>query len=240
MHIYMKQKKLYIGEAANYLGKSIDTLRRWDAKGKLVAHRESGGHRYYFESELLAFKQDLFAQALAWVLSGPQEPARDAYCSTSSEFKGRLESLQLVLEKAGFSEERNSLLVAIVGEIGNNSFDHNLGNWPDIIGIYFAFDTNKRQLILADRGRGVLRTLRRVCPRIRNDEEALEVAFTERISGRAPEQRGNGLKFVRSVVESTLMVLNFYSGDACVTIDKKMSIKDQDINYGGCVALINF
>jgi len=25
---------------------------------------------------------------------------------------------------------------AIAGEIGNNSFDHNIGNWPDMAGIF--------------------------------------------------------------------------------------------------------
>ncbi len=51
-------------------------------------------------------------------------------------------------------------------------------------------------IIIADRGRGIMETLKKVKPGLANDMDALTVVFTERISGRAPEARGNGLKFV--------------------------------------------
>lgn len=41
-----------IGAAAKYLGVSIDTLRRWDKKGKLPSHRSLGGHRYFLKDDL--------------------------------------------------------------------------------------------------------------------------------------------------------------------------------------------
>jgi len=34
-------------------------------------------------------------------------------------------------------------------------------------------------------------------PELSTDEEAVRTAFTKVVSGRAPESRGNGLKFVR-------------------------------------------
>ncbi len=83
-----------------------------------------------------------------------------------------------------------SLLVSVAGEIGNNSFDHNLGLWPDTPGVFFGYDLNKKQIVLADRGVGVLKTLKRVRPGLARDADALEVAFTEVISGRAPERQG--------------------------------------------------
>lgn len=43
---------LSIGDASEYLGISIDTLRRWTRKGKIVTHRSPGGHRYFKKSEL--------------------------------------------------------------------------------------------------------------------------------------------------------------------------------------------
>ena len=43
---------LAIGDAAKYLGVSIDTLRRWEKKGKVVPLRSPGGHRY-FDKEAL-------------------------------------------------------------------------------------------------------------------------------------------------------------------------------------------
>ena len=47
-----KRNLLSIGDAAEYLGISIDTLRRWEKRGKIVVLRSPGGHRY-FEKEVL-------------------------------------------------------------------------------------------------------------------------------------------------------------------------------------------
>lgn len=44
--------RLSIGKASKYLGVSIDTLRRWEKKGKVVSHRSPGGHRYFLTEEL--------------------------------------------------------------------------------------------------------------------------------------------------------------------------------------------
>lgn len=50
----MQDKKNYltIGEASEYLGVSIDTLRRWEKKGRITPYRSPGGHRYYEKEEL--------------------------------------------------------------------------------------------------------------------------------------------------------------------------------------------
>jgi excisionase family DNA binding protein len=43
----MEEKLLTITQAAEILGVSPDTLRRWDKSGKLMAIRKDGGtHRY--------------------------------------------------------------------------------------------------------------------------------------------------------------------------------------------------
>ena len=239
----MADKDLNISEAAKYLGFSIDTLRRWDKSGKLPAKRSEGGHRYYPQTDLELFKRDIFALATEWILGPAKEPEDAFYCPTSSEFKGRLSKMQSALEKLPDLREYFPLIVATVGEIGNNSFDHNFGNWPDISGIFFSYDVNKRQVALADRGQGILRTLKRVKPDIKNDEEALHVAFTEAISGRSPEARGNGLKFVLGVVLSRSIELDFYSGSAKATAGKgvkKLEVSKTDLYYSGCLALIRF
>jgi len=233
---------LNIGEAAKYLSVSIDTLRRWDKIGKLPAKRSGGGHRYYSLAGLGLFKKDTFALATDWILGPAREPESEFYCPTSTEFKGRLPRLQSALGELPDLKEYFPLIVAIVGEIGNNSFDHNLGNWPDVSGIFFSYDVNKRQIALADRGQGILRTLKRVRPGIKNDEDALRIAFTEVISGRAPEARGNGLKFVLEVVLSRSIELDFYSGDAKVSVGngaKRLEINKTDLYYSGCLAVLN-
>jgi excisionase family DNA binding protein len=43
---------LTIGEAANFTNLSIDTLRRWEKRGKIIAYRSPGGHRYFNKREL--------------------------------------------------------------------------------------------------------------------------------------------------------------------------------------------
>lgn len=48
---------LLIGDAARYLGVSIDTLRNWEKQNKIVSTRTPGGQRKYLRSELDKAKQ---------------------------------------------------------------------------------------------------------------------------------------------------------------------------------------
>jgi len=43
---------LSIGEASEYLGISIDTLRRWERRGRINPLRSPGGHRYFSRTDL--------------------------------------------------------------------------------------------------------------------------------------------------------------------------------------------
>jgi excisionase family DNA binding protein len=219
----MEEERLTIGEAAKYLQVSVDTLRRWDASGKLSASRSAGGHRYYLLSDLKRFLAELDAVGEAWATSWqPPNIPEEYYCETSDRFSASLNRFGRDLSAANaLPGDLVSLVVAVAGEIGENSFAHNLGNWPDVPGVYFAYDIQKRLVVLADRGQGVLKTLRRVKPELDNDREALVSAFTEFISGRSPERRGNGLKFVREIMETNPIGLHFQSGIAEVNIPKE-------------------
>src|SRR2546430_1482430 len=55
-------------------------------------------------------------------------------------------------------------------------------------------------ICVADRGQGIYRSLARVDPALRDEQSALLAAFEKNISGRAPEKRGNGLKYVRNII----------------------------------------
>lgn len=237
------EELLTIRKAAEILGVSIDTLRRWDKSGKLVATKKEGGvHRYYREKDLQIFISDLVKLAHDWITNGSEIPST-FYCADSSIFQARLIKMQDTLVRADVPKTILSLIVAVAGEIGNNSFDHNLGQWPDTPGIFFGYDTNKHQIVLADRGVGILATLSRVRPELKNHVEALRVAFTEIVSGRAPEARGNGLKFVRQVVAENPISLFFCSGDAELRLKKdnaELFITRLDIDTRGCFAIIEF
>lgn len=45
---------LKIGDAAKYLGVSVQTLRRWELKGELLPHRKSAGGTRYYDASLLS------------------------------------------------------------------------------------------------------------------------------------------------------------------------------------------
>jgi len=239
----MAEELITISEASEILGVSVDTLRRWDKSGKLKPTKISeAGYRLYHRSQIELFLNDLYKLAKNWVLK-ETELSSNLYCSNSAVFQTRLAKMQDLL---GGVEELVSifpLVVAVAGEIGNNSFDHNLGNWPDVPGIFFGYDINKKVIILADRGLGVLATLRRVKPELNTDKDALRVAFTEIISGRAPEVRGNGLKFVRKVVAENPIGLLFQTGNAELVLKKdsdNLDIKESAEPFRGCLALILF
>jgi len=50
-------KTLSINQAAKLLNKSTKTLRRWEASGKIIPRRTSGGHRRYNRAQVLAIKR---------------------------------------------------------------------------------------------------------------------------------------------------------------------------------------
>lgn len=240
----MQNKLVAIGKAAKKLGVSINTLRRWDATGRLPSTRSGPkGHRFYRQIDINLFLRNESALAKQWAIAPLGViPPNDVYCPTRDVFQARLEKLQHSLENI-VPDSARYLLSAITGEIGNNSFDHNLGNWPDVAGVYFSYDINNRNILLADRGQGILKTLKRARPQLTTASEALKVAFTETISGRAPEARGNGLKFVRKVITENSFTLEFQTGDAKIFLkegDKDIVTFLADEHVGGCIAIIGF
>lgn len=240
----MQNKLISIGEAARLLGVSIDTLRRWDSAGHLSSIRVGPrGYRFYKQSDIRAYLQSVEVTAREWAESViPIELSPEVYCQTRDVFQARLERLQSRLSKI-MPIGIVSLIVAVAGEIGNNSFDHNLGNWPDIPGIFFSYAIRNRKVVLADRGQGILTTLKRVRPKLTSSSEAMKVAFTETVSGRYPETRGNGLKFVKSIIVKNPFLLYFQTGNAQLYLkkgDDQLNIEQAKSIIKGCFAVISF
>lgn len=145
---------------------------------------------------------DLFGFAL-WAGSKqkPSLPPSEVYCESRDRFTTRLGKVADFLLKR-LDEKDLALLISVAGEIGNNSFDHNPGQWKDIPGCWFEFRLNGNRLwgLIADRGQGILRSLNKAGLDLKDEQTALNMAFEKRISGRALEHRGNGLKYVRNII----------------------------------------
>lgn len=164
----------------------------------------------------------------------------EEHCQTRDVFAARLGRMSQEMEENLSLKEIYSLLAAITGEVGNNAFDHNLGGWHDVPGIYFAYDLGKRFIVVADRGQGLLATLKKVAPELQNENQAIELAFTKIISGRAPEKRGNGLKFVETVVRQYHLKVYFYSNNGMYIINQGLRQGDEPLPLEGVLAVIHF
>lgn len=242
----MNEKTVRVSKAAAILGVTAQTLRNWEKTGRLMAQRTPGGQRYYLLDDLQRLALDLEKLGWAWAASAqPPELSSEQYCERQDRFTSRVEKMRSVLAQSlgAQSEELVSLLTLVAGEIGDNAFAHNGGNWPDVPGVFFVYDSQKRMIIIADRGRGIRATLQKVRPSLKTDSEALRAAFTEIISGRDPEKRGNGLKVVRRIAEKETIGLLFRSGLGVVRIPKEpghMSITMAKENVRGVYAVITF
>lgn len=145
---------------------------------------------------------DLINNVVGYWLGRKTPPDATYHCATRDIFQARLDSFLRLFLNQNKNANEASLLVAIVGEVGNNCFDHNLGQWTDVPGCWFgyALKSTSVSVALADRGQGILSSLKTVEPNLQDEQRAIELAFSKAVSGRFPEHRGNGLKFVRHVI----------------------------------------
>ena len=72
-----------MGEAANLLGVSPDTVRRWADAGRLATERTGGGHRTVAGTELARLAQELAAEG-----GSSGERAGEAALSARNRFTG--------------------------------------------------------------------------------------------------------------------------------------------------------
>jgi len=158
----------------------------------------------------------------------------DNFSETRDVFAARIQSYVIRTKKY--------LEAAIIGEIGNNTFDHNFGYISSMPkGVYCNTEYLNSYTVLADYGRGIKQSLMAVLPSMTSDLEAIETAFTKRISGRSPEQRGNGLKFVSETIQQNNWHLFFQSGTGVCTIDNTgISFYEKTLSLTGCLAILNF
>ena len=139
------------------------------------------------------------------------------------------------------NKTQNWLFGAVVGEIGANTFDHNFTFSQDCPkGVFFDCESSSDFIYLCDFGAGLKTTLSKIISEITDDKAAIEVAFTKPVSGRAPELRGNGLKFTISSIVENNWSLHYHSGNAICNADGNgYSFDLSDYNHNGCFCILS-
>lgn len=88
------------------------------------------------------------------------ESPQEWVCETRETLTARLPRLKSFVGE-GLPRNLLPLVISTAGEIGNNSFDHNLGQWRDVPGCWFEPQVTGLNLwiCIADRGQGVFQSL---------------------------------------------------------------------------------
>lgn len=153
------------------------------------------------------------------------------HCRYIDQFSGRLGHFQEIFERFGLTEDEARRATNVVAELGNNVFDHNLGNWPTEIGGAFIAAQRYPNLkvidtVVADPGVGFLGSLKSAYPELQDDVAAIRLALSGK-TGRIGEDRGNGLHFVQTwTIKDFGGNLSIHSNSGTVIVDKE-GIKSQ-------------
>ncbi len=245
---YIRQLAGLVDTSAGNIQRELKTLEKLDLfiffkKGKMVYYKINTDSKYFRILNMLnskSTKKDVEDEGYGWISeNNAPDTDKERYCQTRDIFNARLEVLLSLMEKESGNDAY--LIGSIAGEIGNNSFDHNLGKWSDIPGVYFGYDLGQRIIVLADRGQGIYATIRNIIPSVSNDLEALKIAFTKVISGRFPENRGNGLKYISKLIKEKKWKLRFISGQGLLSIEKgDMAVSRSKDDLHGCFAVLKY
>lgn len=156
------------------------------------------------------------------------------HCQYRDGFNAYLEHFIRMFINFGLNDDNAKLATAVLGELGNNVFDHNLGSWPtDVVGCFVAgqnYPIKKMiQFTIGDPGIGFLGSLKSAYPELKNDCEAIKKGLSG-YSGRIPEKRGNGLKWVQNwTLNNFSGKLAIHSGACLVEVDKD-GMKEWPVN----------
>lgn len=150
------------------------------------------------------------------------------HCLYRDEFNARLERFISMFLKFGLNKEDAYRAMSVVGELGNNVFDHNSGSWPlNISGCIIAAQNYPKkksiQFVIGDPGVGFKGSLKSAYPEINNDIEAIKKGLAGH-TGRVGEKRGNGLRLIQEwTINNFSGKVMIHSGDGLVIVDKNGS-----------------
>lgn len=156
------------------------------------------------------------------------------HCYYRDDFNARLGRFISMFRNFGLNESDAQRATALVGELGNNVFDHNLGNWPTtmsgcIIAAQHYPNTHTIEIAVGDPGVGFYGSLKAAFPEITSDIEAIKLGLAGN-TGRIGEIRGNGLKLIQQwTLQNFSGKVTIHSGDGLVIVDKS-GMRDFEVN----------
>lgn len=148
------------------------------------------------------------------------------HCRYVDEFNARLGRFERMFRNFGLNDQDAKRALVIFGELGNNVFDHNLGNWPTnfsgSIVIAQNYPSFKRiECAIGDAGVGFLGSLRAAFPELKDDIAAIQKGL-KGYTGRIGEDRGNGLQTIQNwTIKDFHGILNIHSGGGLVQVDEQ-------------------
>jgi len=164
-----------------------------------------------------------------------------SHCKYRDEFDARLGHFLGMFLNFGMELNDAKLATAIVGELGNNVFDHNLGKWPtDVSGCIIAAQNfpklKKIEFAIGDPGIGFLGSLKAAFPELDSDIKAIKKGLAGN-TGRIGENRGNGLKYIQSwTIKNFSGMLTIHSGGGVVEVSEEKTSEYQGIKILGTLA----
>lgn len=155
------------------------------------------------------------------------------HCLYRDEFNVRLERFIQMFRNFGLSDQDSFLATGVVGELGNNVFDHNSFSWPTNISgsVIMAQNYPKMRCIevaIGDPGIGFRGSLAVAFPQLKSDVEAIRTGLAGH-SGRIGETRGNGLRLIQQwTIQNFSGTVMVQSGDGLVIV-RKGQIEDRTV-----------
>jgi len=165
------------------------------------------------------------------------------HCEYRDEFTARLDYFLKMFENFGLNNDDANRMTSLVGELGNNVFDHNSGNWPlDTVGCIICgqnYPKQKRiEIVIGDPGIGFYGSLINAFPELKDDKEAI-IKGLDGNTGRIGEKRGNGLKLIQEwTINNFSGYVTIHSREGAVRVDKDGIKSDDTYKIVGTVAQI--
>jgi hypothetical protein len=145
------------------------------------------------------------------------------HCHYGDEFNTTLGRFIKMFQNFGLSEQDARLATGVVGELGNNVFDHNSFSWPtQIVGSFIAAQSYPAskciEVAVGDPGVGFKGSLITAFPELKTDKEAIMKGLAGN-SGRVGEVRGNGLRLIQQwTINNFTGEVMIHSGDGLVVV----------------------